>query len=90
MLPSRWSVAFAVSSTERDTTVCASSPPSVCRQHGTGRLTEASHHVVLPSEPCQAALAAVLAGKVALGEATLVTLSGGNVDPELYAEIIAG
>ncbi|WP_439567530.1 threonine ammonia-lyase [Sphingopyxis sp.] len=37
-----------------------------------------------------AALAAVLAGKVVLGEATLVTLSGGNVDPQHYAEILAG
>ncbi len=37
-----------------------------------------------------AALAAVLAGKVAPGAATLVTLSGGNVDPQKYAEILAG
>ena len=36
------------------------------------------------------ALAAVLAGKVAVSDATLVTLSGGNVDPALYAEILAG
>ena len=49
---------------------------------------ERLHLVVEPGG--SAALAAVLAGKVALGEATLVTLSGGNVDPELYAEIIAG
>lgn len=49
---------------------------------------ERLHLVVEPGGA--AALAAVLAGKVALGEATLVTLSGGNVDPELYAEIIAG
>ena len=48
---------------------------------------ERLHLVVEPGGA--AALAAVLAGKVALGEATLVTLSGGNVDPELYAEIIA-
>ncbi len=37
-----------------------------------------------------AALAAVLAGKVDLGQATLVTLSGGNVDRGLYAEILGG
>ena len=37
-----------------------------------------------------AALAAVLAGKVEVSDATLVTLSGGNVDPALYAEILAG
>lgn len=49
---------------------------------------ERLHLVVEPGGA--AALAAVLAGKVELGEATLVTLSGGNVDPELYAEIIAG
>ena len=49
---------------------------------------ERLHMVVEPGGA--AALAAVLAGKVSLGEATLVTLSGGNVDPELYAEIIAG
>lgn len=36
-----------------------------------------------------AALAAVLAGKIALADATLVTLSGGNVDPLKFAEIIA-
>ncbi len=49
---------------------------------------ERLHLVVEPGGA--AALAAVLAGKVELGAATLVTLSGGNVDPELYAEIIAG
>lgn len=48
---------------------------------------ERLHLVVEPGGA--AALAAVLAGKVALGEATLVTLSGGNVDPHHYAEIIA-
>lgn len=37
-----------------------------------------------------AALAAVIAGKVAPGKATLVTLSGGNVDPQKYVEILAG
>lgn len=49
---------------------------------------ERLHLVVEPGGA--AALAAVLAGKVEPGEATVVTLSGGNVDPELYAEIIAG
>ena len=36
-----------------------------------------------------AALAAVLAGKVAPEEDTVVILSGGNVDPELHARIVA-
>jgi threonine dehydratase len=49
---------------------------------------ERLHLVVEPGGA--AALAAVLAGKVELGEATLVTLSGGNVDAALYAEILAG
>ncbi len=49
---------------------------------------ERLHLVVEPGGA--AALAAVLAGKVALGDATLVTLSGGNVDPQHYAEILAG
>ena len=35
------------------------------------------------------ALAAVLAGRVPISDATLVTLSGGNVDPALFARIIA-
>lgn len=49
---------------------------------------ERLHLVVEPGGA--AALAAVLAGKVELGAATLVTLSGGNVDPQHYAEILAG
>ncbi|ALJ12778.1 threonine ammonia-lyase [Sphingopyxis macrogoltabida] len=49
---------------------------------------EKLHLVVEPGGA--AALAAVLAGKVELGDATLVTLSGGNVDPRHYAEILAG
>jgi threonine dehydratase len=36
-----------------------------------------------------AALAAVLAGKVDAPEGAVVVLSGGNVDPELYASVIA-
>ena len=47
---------------------------------------ERLHLVVEPGGA--AALAAVLAGKVAATDATLVTLSGGNVDPLKFAEII--
>ncbi|OYY89166.1 MAG: pyridoxal-5'-phosphate-dependent protein [Sphingomonas sp. 28-66-16] len=36
------------------------------------------------------ALAALLAGKVAMGEGMLVILSGGNVDPAAYARVLAG
>ena len=49
---------------------------------------EKLHLVIEPGGA--AALAAVLAGKVAIGDATLVTLSGGNVDAELFAKVIAG
>ncbi|MGV7120639.1 threonine ammonia-lyase [Sphingopyxis sp. 550A] len=49
---------------------------------------ERLHLVVEPGGA--AALAAVLAGKVEPTDATLVTLSGGNVDPRKFAEIIAG
>jgi threonine dehydratase len=49
---------------------------------------EKLHLVVEPGGA--AALAAVLAGKAAPGRATLVTLSGGNVDPRHYAEILSG
>jgi threonine dehydratase len=35
------------------------------------------------------ALAAVLAGKVRLGAQTLVTLSGGNVDPQYFAAVLS-
>ncbi len=46
-------------------------------------------HVVV--EPGGAvALAAVLAGKVPIGPSTLVTLSGGNVDVEVFFRILAG
>jgi threonine dehydratase len=37
-----------------------------------------------------AGLAALLAGKVDLPKDSVVVLSGGNVDPALYASIIAG
>ena len=47
---------------------------------------EKLHLVVEPGGA--AALAAVLAGKVVLTDATLVTLSGGNVDPLKFADII--
>ena len=49
---------------------------------------ERLHLVVEPGGA--AALAAVLAGKVELGQAMVVTLSGGNVDLQLYTEILAG
>jgi threonine dehydratase len=47
---------------------------------------EKLHLVIEPGGA--AALAAVLAGKISLTNATLVTLSGGNVDPLKFAEII--
>lgn len=47
---------------------------------------ERLHLVVEPGGA--AALAAVLAGKVPLGAATLVTLSGGNVDPAQFAAVL--
>jgi threonine dehydratase len=34
------------------------------------------------------ALAAMLAGKVAVGEASVAVLSGGNIDPALHARIV--
>ena len=48
---------------------------------------EKLHLVIEPGGA--AALAAVLAGKVTPTDATLVTLSGGNVDPLKFAEIIS-
>lgn len=48
---------------------------------------ERLHLVIEPGGA--AALAAVLAGKVTPTDATLVTLSGGNVDPLQFAEIIS-
>lgn len=44
------------------------------------------HLVVEPGGA--AALAAVLAGKAPVAERTIVTLSGGNVDPALFAEVL--
>lgn len=55
-------------------------------RHAMRTIFEKLHLVVEPGGA--AALAAVLAGKVALTDATLVTLSGGNVDPLKFAEII--
>lgn len=57
-------------------------------RHAMRIVFEKLHLVVEPGGA--AALAAVLAGKVSPGKATLVTLSGGNVDPKHYAEILAG
>lgn len=49
---------------------------------------ERLHLVVEPGGAV--ALAAVLAGKLSLTDRTAITLSGGNVDSRLFAEIIAG
>jgi len=49
---------------------------------------EKLHLVVEPGGAV--ALAAVLSGKVPLTDRTAITLSGGNVDRQLYAKIIAG
>ena len=51
------------------------------------RFAWAEHRLVV--EPGgAAALAAVLAGKIAAAEGTVVVLSGGNVDPALHARIV--
>ncbi|WP_118857133.1 threonine ammonia-lyase [Sphingomonas mesophila] len=51
------------------------------------RLAWQEHRLVV--EPGgAAALAAVLAGKVAVHEGTVIVLSGGNIDPALHAEIV--
>lgn len=57
-------------------------------RHAVRTVFEKLHLVVEPGGA--AALAAVLAGKVELKPETLVTLSGGNVDAAIFAEIIAG
>ena len=50
----------------------------------------AAHHLRLVVEPGGAvALAALLAGKVEPAIGTLVILSGGNVDPDAYAQVLA-
>ena len=57
--------------------------------HNALRVAFEKLHIVV--EPGGAvALAAVLSGKVPATEHTAVTISGGNVDPHLFAEIIAG
>jgi len=57
--------------------------------HHAMRVAFAKLHLVL--EPGGAvALAAILAGKLPLTDHTAITLSGGNVDDQLYAKIIAG
>jgi threonine dehydratase len=56
--------------------------------HAAMRLAfERLHLVIEPGGA--AALAAVIAGKVELSGVTMVTLSGGNVDPAMFARIIA-
>jgi threonine dehydratase len=56
--------------------------------HAAMRLAFERLHVVL--EPGgAAALAGVLAGKVPVGPVTMVTLSGGNVDPAHFARVLA-
>jgi threonine dehydratase len=57
--------------------------------HAAMKLAFERLHLVL--EPGgAAALAAVIAGKVEVSGVTLVTLSGGNVDAAMFAQIIAG
>ena len=57
--------------------------------HHAMRVAFAKLHLVV--EPGGAvALAAILAGKVKATDRTAITLSGGNVDNQLYAEIIMG
>ncbi len=57
--------------------------------HHAMRVAFAKLHLVL--EPGGAvALAAILAGKLPLTDHTAITLSGGNVDNQLYARVIAG
>ena len=55
------------------------------------RTREMAKELGLRIEPGGAvALAAVLAGKVTLGARTLVLLSGGNVNPELFDAVMSG
>ena len=57
-----------------------------------GAMAYAARHLRIVAEPGGAvALAALLAGKAGpVSERTVVVVSGGNVDPALYAEIVAG
>ncbi len=62
---------------------------SEAETHAAMRLAHCAHGLKL--EPGGAvALAALLAGKLEPGTRTLIMLSGGNVDPALFARIIAG
>ena len=83
--PETWPINFAVLQA-RGVTGVAVTREEV--RHAMRIVFEKLHLVVEPGGA--AALAALLAGKVAPGAATLVTLSGGNVDPRHYAEILAG
>ncbi|MEO9600874.1 threonine/serine dehydratase [Parasphingorhabdus sp.] len=61
---------------------------STAEVHHAMRVAFKKLHIVV--EPGGAvALAAILAGKVAISDRTAVTLSGGNVDNQLFARIIA-
>jgi threonine dehydratase len=72
ILRERRATAFAVSDAEVETAI---------------RFAWMEHELVV--EPGGAAgLAAVLAGKVAPAEGTVVVLSGGNIDPALHARIV--
>ncbi|MDO9362309.1 MAG: pyridoxal-phosphate dependent enzyme [Sphingopyxis sp.] len=83
--PQTWPINFAVL---RDRSVRGVVVTREEVRHAMRVVFKKLHLVVEPGGA--AALAAVLAGKVELGDATLVTLSGGNVDPKHYAEILAG
>jgi threonine dehydratase len=64
---------------------------SVTEEEVADAMRFAFDHLRLVVEPGgSAALAAVLAEKEDAPEGTVVVLSGGNVDPELYASVIAG
>lgn len=81
--PATYPINFAVMQARGVTAVSVSEAEVRSAQ----RLAFARLHVVL--EPGGAvALAAVLAGKVPVGPATLVTLSGGNTDPAAFAAVL--
>lgn len=64
---------------------------AVSEQETFAAMRHAKRELGLTIEPGGAvALAAILSGKVAPGARTLVLLSGGNVDPELFARVMAG
>ena len=77
-------ITFAILS-EREATAVAVSEEEVA---AAVRFAWAEHQLVV--EPGgAAALAALLAGKVEVGEGTVAVLSGGNVDPALHARIVS-